>query len=243
MAGGSVYAFDSEAKKDSTINIPKARLHRIVTNQDSKDSLITDSLIKVNNESYKKIKAPVDTATIVATTDSIAGKKTEKKLFIPNPMRATWLAVIIPGAGQIYNRKFWKLPIYYGGFVGCAYALTWNNQMYKDYSQAYLDIMDTNPNTNSFLDFLPPNYKLSSAETTRIQNIFKRQKDFYRRNRDLSIFAFIGVYLLSIVDAYVDAELSNFDISQDLSLKVEPAVINDRRGRGNSLGLQCSIKF
>ena len=58
----------------------------------------------------------------------------------------------------------------------------------------------------------------------------------------MSIFCFIGVYLISVIDAYVDAELSDFDISKDLGLKIEPAIINDRR-LGNSIGLQCSIKF
>ena len=72
----------------------------------------------------------------------------------PNPKRAMWLAIMLPGAGQIYNRKYWKLPIVYGGFIGCAYAMRWNNQMYMDYSQAYLDIMDNDPNTKSYEEFL-----------------------------------------------------------------------------------------
>ena len=71
----------------------------------------------------------------------------------PEPKRALWLALVLPGAGQIYNRKYWKLPIFYGGFVGCAYALRWNNMMYRDYSQAYLDIMDNDPTTESYNKF------------------------------------------------------------------------------------------
>ncbi|MGN1253673.1 MAG: DUF5683 domain-containing protein, partial [Prevotella sp.] len=79
-----------------------------------------------------------------AQTDSTKLKKHERDwaTWKPNPKRAMWLALVMPGAGQIYNRKYWKLPIFYGGFVGCAYALRWNNMMYHDYSQAYLDIMD-----------------------------------------------------------------------------------------------------
>ena len=72
----------------------------------------------------------------------------------PDPKRAMWLALVLPGAGQIYNRKYWKLPIIYGGFLGCAYAMRWNNQMYLDYSQAYLDIMDDDPTTKSYTQFL-----------------------------------------------------------------------------------------
>lgn len=149
------------------------------------------------------------------------------------------LALVIPGGGQIYNRKYWKLPIVYGGFVGCAYALTWNNRMYKDYSQAYLDIMDDDPDTKSYEDFLPHGMSAEGMEDT-----FKKRKDFYRRNRDLSIFCFIGVYILSVIDAYVDAELSDFDISKDLGLQIQPVIFNDGRSRiPNTIGLQCSFKF
>lgn len=71
-------------------------------------------------------------------TDSLQ-KAIDPKRWVPNPTKATWLALVIPGGGQIYNRKYWKLPIFYGGFAGCAYALTWNSKMYKDYSAAYKD--------------------------------------------------------------------------------------------------------
>jgi hypothetical protein len=131
----------------------------------------------------------------------------------------------------------------YGGFVGCAYALNWNNQMYSDYSQAYLDIMDDDPNTASYEDFLPPRYNIE-ANMDYLKRVFKNRKDIYRRQRDLSIFAFVGVYLLSIIDAYVDAELSDFDITKELSLKVEPTMFNDTKNQKiNSVGLQCSLKF
>ena len=232
VAGIDVYAQNQTVRNDSVINIPKARLHRL--QMSSQDSLATDSIIKVNEENYKKLDAPVDTASLVVSKDSVAVQP-EKKIWIPNSSRAVWLAAVFPGAGQVYNRKYWKLPIIYGGFLGCAYALTWNNKMYSDYSQAYLDIMDNNPNTNSYLDF-------GVNREEQYKAIFKKKKDFYRRNRDLSIFCFIGVYLISVIDAYVDAELSDFDISKDLGLKIEPAIINDRR-LGNSIGLQCSIKF
>ena len=117
---------------------------------------------------------------------------------------------MIPGGGQIYNRKYWKLPIFYGGFAGCAYALTWNSKMYKDYSTAYKDAMNGNMQSSSITDLLPPGYTISE---TQLKELLRKRKDTYRRYRDLSIFAFIGVYLLSVIDAYVDAELSNFDIT------------------------------
>ena len=209
-----------------------------------KSEVLADSLDRRNQEELDMLKAPVDTAILAMKTDSLQREVSQpKKRFIPNSNRAVWLAMVFPGAGQIYNRKYWKLPIVYGGFVGCAYALNWNNKMYKDYSQAYLDIMDDDPNTKSYEDFIPGSYNLTGQEE-RFKEIFRKRKDMYRRQRDLSIFCFIGVYLLSIVDAYVDAELSDFDISKDLSLKVEPAMFNDGKSKDfNSVGLQCSLKF
>ena len=97
------------------------------------DTLRTDE-VSIMIDSTKQVKLPRDWST-----------------WKPNPQRALWLALVLPGAGQIYNRKYWKLPIFYGGFMGCIYALTWNNMMYKDYSQAYLDLMDTDPSTNSYI--------------------------------------------------------------------------------------------
>ena len=83
---------------------------------------------------------------------------------------------MIPGAGQIYNRKYWKLPIVYGGFVGCLYALRWNNQMYKDYSQAYIDIMDNDPQTKSYESFLHLGTQVTQDNLSRYQTVFKQRK-------------------------------------------------------------------
>lgn len=197
---------------------------------------------------------PVDTARLRQFSDSLLAQPIAKaqqqvqKAFVPKPTKALWLSLVLPGAGQIYNRKYWKLPIIYGGFLGCAYALTWNQMMYRDYSQAYLDIMDDDPNTKSYLDMLPPRYDITGRED-QFKKIFKRKKDFYRRYRDLSAFCFIGVYLLSVVDAYVDAQLSEFDISPDLSMKVEPAVIGTPKLMGGTTsgraayGVGCSLRF
>lgn len=180
--------------------------------------------------------------------DSIKiAKKRDWATWRPNPKRAMWLALVLPGAGQIYNRKYWKLPIVYGGFVGCAYALRWNNQMYRDYSQAYLDLMDDDPNTQSYNQFLHLGAKIDDSNKARYQKLFKSRKDTYRRWRDLSVFCLIGVYALSVIDAYVDASLSEFDISKDLSLRVEPTIINNNHERNplksNSLGINCSLNF
>ena len=158
-----------------------------------------------------------------------------------------WLAIVLPGAGQIYNRKYWKLPIVYGGFVGCIYAMRWNNQMYLDYSQAYLDIMDSDPTTQSYNQFLHLGAKITSANEERYKSLFKKRKDYYRRYRDLSFFILVGVYALSVIDAYVDASLSDFDISDDLSMHVGPTVISTNQRelpfKSTGVGVRCALTF
>lgn len=212
-----------------------------------KEATAVDSINALNKKNLNKLSQPADTGRIIAKSDSInkthSLKKTPK--FTPDPQKATWIALAIPGGGQIYNRKYWKLPFIYGGFVGCAYALHWNNQMYSDYSQAYLDIMSNDPTRTSYLNFLPDGYDVK-GNLTFLQTTFKKKKDYYRRYRDLSIFAFMGVYILSVIDAYVDAELSNFDITNDLSFKVSPAFIQNSissKWSDQAIGLQCSITF
>ena len=209
------------------------------------DSLaLADSIAAENKKRLLEMTSSTTPQVSPTPTDSINGAL-NKKVFIPNPTKATWLALVIPGGGKIYNRKYWKLPIIYGGFAGCAYALTWNNKMYKDYMQAYKDAALGNWEANSIHDLLPPGY-LDRTPKTQITETLRKRKDTYRRYRDLSIFAFIGVYLISVIDAYVDAELSNFDITPDLSMRVEPAVINSQYSIGSSnksVGVQCSFRF
>lgn len=211
------------------------------------DSVVT------GQDSVATVMAAADSAIVVALEEDGGYAVVQEKaprdwsVWRPNPQRALWLAMVLPGAGQIYNRKYWKLPIFYGGMMGCLYAMNWNNMMYKDYSQAYLDIMDDDPTTQSYNKFLHLGKQIDSSNEARYKQIFKSRKDKFRRWRDLSFFCLLGVYALSVIDAYVDAELSEFDISDDLSLRVEPAVINggiSRRPIGDSaLGLQCSLRF
>lgn len=219
--------------------------HEGMLAQEAGDTLKTDTL-PILTRRMKALEAPLDTAIVDSVLTKVA-KKPGKSQFKPDPIRAMWLALVIPGGGQMYNRKYWKLPIVYGGFLGCTYALTWNNQMLKDYSQAYIDIMDNDPNTKSYENMLPLGYDMTGKEE-KFKTIFKNKKDHFRKYRDMSILAFAGVYLISVVDAYVDAELSTFDISRDLSIQLEPAVI-DMLGTspGNkkqkSYGLSCNIRF
>ena len=209
----------------------------------------TTALAAVTPDDLVPDSVGIDTLAVAALTDSIVRHvrlRRDLTKFRPDPIRSTWLALVLPGAGQIYNRKYWKLPIVYGGFLGCVYALTWNGQMLSDYSQAYLDIMDSDPATKSYEKMLPPGYSIAGKEE-RFKGIFKSKKDTFRRYRDLSIFAFGGVYLLSVIDAYVDAELSTFDISRDLSIHLQPTMIETERldihHRRTTPGIQCVLNF
>ena len=198
----------------------------------------SDSLFTITSDSaLLQDMAPLDTlaredlrrldtpAVLDSLQETEKPKKRDWSTWTPNPQRALWLALVIPGGGQIYNRKYWKLPLVYGGFLGCAYALTWNDMMYKDYSQAYIDITDGDPTTASYNKFMHLGRQINDKNIDRYKDIFRKRKDKYRRWRDLSFFVMIGVYAISVIDAYVDAELSVFDISRDLSLKVQPTVI------------------
>ena len=221
----------------------------------SAQNALPDSIVMAMDSMYEAL--PIDTAFIKDSLEyeKLTFVKDEAPMEVardwdtwrPDPQRALWLALVIPGGGQIYNRKYWKLPIVYGGFVGCIYAMMWNNMMYKDYSQAYLDIMDDDPGTASYNKFLHLGRQITSANEERYKQIFKSRKDKYRRWRDLSFFCMLGVYAVSVIDAYVDAELSSFDISKDLSLKVRPTVISNKSSvnplYATSLGVNCSINF
>jgi molybdopterin/thiamine biosynthesis adenylyltransferase len=209
-----------------------------------------DSLLAADSMLIAKTDSLIGRSIVVADSVQMADKTRQPRnwdAWRPDPKRAMWLALVIPGGGQIYNRKYWKLPIVYGGFIGCVYALSWNNMMYKDYQQAYRDIMDDDPNTASYNKFLHLGRQINSTNVERYKQIFKTRKDKYRRWRDLSFFVMVGVYAVSVIDAYVDAELSDFDISKDLSMKVRPAVFGSGISRNplyaTSLGVNCSLNF
>ncbi|MEN9919148.1 MAG: hypothetical protein RL662_1584 [Bacteroidota bacterium] len=181
------------------------------------------------------------------TSTSLMLKNT--KPFKPNSTRAVIYSVIFPGLGQIYNRKYWKLPIVYGGLLGLTYAVSWNGKLYGDYTKAYKAIMAPDPlstsNKEHWIHFLRPGTdvdQLTDSQLSTYKTRFKRQRDYFRRNRDLSIIGIVALYALSMIDAYVDAELYDFDISPDLSLRIEPKIETDAFSQ-KTFGLQCNIKF
>lgn len=247
VAVGMTFIADNAAAQRKVADPPARTNNAKAATADSLNPILAQQdTLRLLDSANKPLLSRNDSLQLRKDSIKIA-KKRDWATWRPNPKRAMWLALVLPGAGQIYNRKYWKLPIVYGGFVGCAYALRWNNQMYRDYSQAYLDLMDDDPNTQSYNQFLHLGAKIDDSNKARYQKLFKSRKDTYRRWRDLSVFCLIGVYALSVIDAYVDASLSEFDISKDLSLRVEPTIINNNHERNplksNSLGINCSLNF
>lgn len=166
------------------------------------------------------------------------------KQFKPDPMKSVLMGAILPGYGQFLNRKYWKLPIVYGGFLGCSYFINWNSVRYSAYKTAYKDITDTDPGTNSFIDILPSGYTVDTyGGLSQYAEVLKSGMEKARYYRDLSIIISVGYYLLTLVDAYVDAQLYDFDISPDLSMRLTPALLENNFGRKNSVGLQVSINL
>lgn len=146
---------------------------------------------------------------------------------IHSPRKATIYSAILPGLGQAYNKKYWKIPLVYIGFGTIGYFMGWNNDKYQFLKTAYSDLTDDDENTNSFLEIpVAKAYDLSSP--TRF-NTFKealtKQQEYYRRNRDLLFISLFGFYGLNIIDASVDAHFFNFDISEDLSLNWQPSMM------------------
>lgn len=212
----------------------------------SRVEVVGDSIALVGDSLVTTVvgAVPVDSAAIL---DSITGKPFDPdyvvREFNPDPMRAVWMAALFPGLGQLYNRRYWKLPLVIGGFMGLGYATNWNNRMLDDYTQAYRDLMDNDPSTKSYMDFYPPNTKEESLNKTWMEKTFKTRKDFYRRNRDLCIIGMVALYMVAMVDAYVDASLAHFDITPDISMEVHPAMLRDTHSVSPGLGFQWALTF
>jgi hypothetical protein len=175
--------------------------------------------------------------------DSITWRK-------PDAAKAVWLGAIFPGAGQIYNRSYWKLPIVYGAFMGCGYAVNMMQNRYSGYKLAYIDLYyDIQAGTvkedpsKSYIAVLPDGYTLSDVGgASTWMNTLQNRQSVYRRYRDYSILATVVVYALSLVDAYVDAQLFDYDISPDLSIHMEPQIYWDSWQK-QSAELKLAIQF
>jgi hypothetical protein len=161
--------------------------------------VVVDSLVRV--EQVKKDgKSKTEKPTIVITDKDSKSSKT-----------SLFMSMALPGLGQIYNKNIWKVPIIYGGFALLIYNASENNKGMKEFSQI-LTNRASGDSTDRFITIY------TNQQTADIKNTFKN-------NRDLSILGIVGVYTLNILDAFVSAELGTFDISDDLSLKVQPSFV------------------
>jgi hypothetical protein len=192
----------------------------------------------------------ISTDTIL-TTDSLEVKTVEPVAWKPDPIKAVWLGTIFPGLGQIYNRSYWKLPIVYGGLMGCTYAIMYTNNQYLSYKEAYRSIYYdiqhssvSNSPDKPYIAILPDGYTID-----RMGGVSNYQRRLYewqnntRRYRDLSIAASVVVYALILIDAYVDAQLFDFDISPDLTMNVGPQFYYDPMQRQRSTEVKLAISF
>ncbi len=215
--------------------------------QEATDSLLdVEVLVPVDGSRVAGHEAPADSIddgldyfTEAGYTPMMGGKRE----FNPDPTRAVWLSALIPGLGQVYNRRYWKLPIIVAGYMGLGYATSWNNSQLRDYSQAYRDLMDADPSTNSYMNFFPPTTVEGDLDRQWLESVLKSRRTYFRRNRDLCIIGMVAVYLLCMVDAYVDATMAHFDISDDLSLDVQPALFQAPGERLPAVGVQWAFNF
>lgn len=146
-----------------------------------------------------------------------------------SPAKASLLSAALPGAGQVYNRKYWKVPVIYAAFAGLGYLAKWNDNRYDTYRTAYRFRVDGNPETVD-------NYTEIYSD-----NDLKLLRDYYRRNRDLSLIFAGLVYVLNIVDASVDAHLFYFDVSDNLSMNISPGIMPYHRT--SLTGINIGLKF
>jgi hypothetical protein len=189
---------------------------------------------------------------LVYSQDTLSVPKPHKHHFKAEPLKATMLAVAFPGAGQIYNRKFWKIPVVYAGFGVLFYTASFNSRNYITYYRAYQDFTDLIPETDSYRTLIPappstydPILHPDTFDPTTAsyyEDGLLRMVDYYKRYRDLSYIGIAAWYLISILDANVDASLFDFDVTNNLDLTIAPAMM-PLPGGYTGAGITASIKL
>jgi hypothetical protein len=167
--------------------------------------------------------------------------KVKKPIVEHSPRRATIYSAVLPGLGQIYNRKYWKLPLVYGGFVTLGYFINFNNNLYTKYKSAYSDLLDSDPTTKSYEKIDVYAYYLKQNKLSQFQTNLKLAKDGSRRNRDLVVISTAVFYALNIIDASVDAHFFNFDINDDLTINWVPGPVYCMDQK--MIGVYCKFTF
>jgi hypothetical protein len=170
------------------------------------------------------------------------------------PMRATMMGAAFPGFGQIYNRKYWKIPVVYAGFAALGYAVVYNSTNYITYTKGYQDFIDLIPETDSYLELIkgvdparydpvlyPESYNVS--DEAWVKDHLLRGTDYYKKYRDLSFIGIAAWYLITILDANVDASLSDYDIGENLNLTFGPASVPGYYFTGVGFNISFKINF
>ncbi len=195
--------------------------------------------------SYAQQVRDRDTLSVKQEEQSVreAFRDSEKK---HSPHKATFYSAILPGLGQAYNKKYWKIPILYGGIGATVYAIHFNTKYYNIYKSAYRDFLIRDPGNKSYEEVVPPTLTVEDVET-RYADWFERalenKREYYNRYRDLSYIIMAGVYVLNLIDATVDAHFYNFDVSDDLSMRMQPVIIDPDPVSGSKAGISLSLNF
>jgi hypothetical protein len=170
--------------------------------------------------SFFSINAQVQDSTII-----------QDSARVHNPRMAVVFSAVLPGLGQVYNRKYWKVPIIYGAGGAFGYYVVFNQQKYKKFRSANEAYQLDKTLEDPVIDGQPiPNERLEAG------------MNYYRRYRDLSVLGLGVIYFLNIVDAMIDANFFNYDVSDDLSLKVQPTFLTNP-DLTSSIGLRINIEF
>ncbi len=162
------------------------------------------------------MQRPVPTDSLAKVAEPVADKKVDSVLKVHSPRKAIIRSAIIPGWGQIYNKKYWKLPLVYGALGATAYIFFDNLQVYRDSRFAYKAKFRASQGDSSLLPDVKPEYLVYSLESLRAN------RNEFRKYIDYSVLFFVFFWGLNVVDAAVDAHLKSFDVSPDLSLRIKP---------------------
>ena len=175
-----------------------------------------------------QVFAQEKTIVLTDSTTQIEGDVEVSDYLVPLyvPRKALMYAAILPGMGQAYNKKYWKMPIVYGGFIGLGYMISYYNENHARFKKELFSLL-ADP------DYIPP----SGAGESQLRGIV----DLTRRERDYMIIITGGFYLIQIVDAHIDAHLREFDLNPDLQVKIEPSF--QQAGNQNAIGLAIKLKF
>ncbi|MCD4794161.1 MAG: hypothetical protein K8R54_13065 [Bacteroidales bacterium] len=197
--------------------------------------IIISLFILISSENFAQTDSiRVDTESdtlIILEEDIIESENTNKK----KPARAFLYSAVLPGLGQAYNTKYWKIPVVYSALGGVAFLFNYNNKQYNRFLDGYKELREHEIDSTSQITIFTDNPEIETI---------KQYKDKFRRNRDLSALIFIVVYVLNFIDATVDAHLYDFDISDDLSFKIRPEVLPIYTLKNsNTIGLTFSFKF